>query len=160
MQTVTFMGAAGKVAQYTVYDAIGWGEYHWSTDDGDSGSETSELQAQTSARMTPKSKHGFETKDGSDDSVPIRREAVVATRRQGGVPRPSSLMSCPAKRTRLNLQWTTPLERLWALKTGSVLKTRRIKARMILPGRTSAGFSFGAAISADLCSGIPTDIYS
>jgi hypothetical protein len=54
MQTVTFMGATGNVAQYTVYDANSRGEYHWSTDEGDSGSETSELQAQTSARMTLK----------------------------------------------------------------------------------------------------------
>jgi hypothetical protein len=51
MQTVTFMDSAGNVAQYAVYDANSRGEYHWSTDHGDSGSDISSAQAQITARM-------------------------------------------------------------------------------------------------------------
>jgi len=54
MQTVNFMGPAGNVAQYAVYDANSRGEYHWSTDHGDSGSEMSSAQAQISARTALK----------------------------------------------------------------------------------------------------------
>jgi hypothetical protein len=54
MQTVTFIDPAGNVAQYEVYDANSRGEYHWSTDHGDSGSEMSGAQARTSARMALK----------------------------------------------------------------------------------------------------------
>ena len=50
MQTVTFMDPAGNVAQYTVYDADGRGQYHWSTDHGENGSDSSNAQAQISAR--------------------------------------------------------------------------------------------------------------
>jgi hypothetical protein len=55
MQTVNFMDPAGNVAQYAVYDANSRGEYHWSTDHGDSGSEMSSAQAQISARTVLKS---------------------------------------------------------------------------------------------------------
>jgi hypothetical protein len=54
MQTVTFMDAAGNVAQYTVYDANGHGQYHWTTDQGDKGSEKSEALAQSTARSSLK----------------------------------------------------------------------------------------------------------
>lgn len=54
MQTVTFMDPAGNVAQYTVYDANGRGEHRWSTDHGDSGSESSNAQAQIAARTVLK----------------------------------------------------------------------------------------------------------
>lgn len=54
MQTVTFMDAAGNVAQYTVYDANTQGLYHWTTDQGDNGSERSEAQAQSTARNSLK----------------------------------------------------------------------------------------------------------
>ncbi len=54
MHTVTFMDPAGTVAQYTVYDANSHGEYCWSTDRGDSGSDRSNAQAQVSARTTLK----------------------------------------------------------------------------------------------------------
>jgi hypothetical protein len=54
MQTVNFMDPAGNVAQYAVYDANSRGEYHWSTDHGDSGSEMSSAQAQVSARTVLK----------------------------------------------------------------------------------------------------------
>ena len=54
MQTVNFMDPAGNVAQYAVYDANSRGEYHWSTDHGDSGSEMSSAQAQISARTVLK----------------------------------------------------------------------------------------------------------
>jgi hypothetical protein len=54
MQTVTFMDPAGNVAQYAVYDGNSRGEYHWSTDHGDSGSEMSSARAQITARMALK----------------------------------------------------------------------------------------------------------
>ena len=54
MQTVTFMDMAGEVAEYTVSDANGRGEFHWSTDHGDSGSDRSNAQAQIMARITLK----------------------------------------------------------------------------------------------------------
>jgi hypothetical protein len=54
MQTVNFMNPAGNVAQYSVYDANSRGEYHWSTDHGDSGFEMSSAQAQIGARMALK----------------------------------------------------------------------------------------------------------
>lgn len=54
MQTVTFMDAAGNVAQYTVYDANGRGQYHWTTDQGDNGAERSKAQAQSTARNSLK----------------------------------------------------------------------------------------------------------
>ena len=54
MQTVTFMDSAGNVAQYAVYDANSRGEYHWSTDHGDTGCDMSSAQAQITARMALK----------------------------------------------------------------------------------------------------------
>jgi hypothetical protein len=54
MQTVTFMDAAGNVAQYTVFDANGQGRYQWATDQGGNGTEISAAQAQTTARNSLK----------------------------------------------------------------------------------------------------------
>ena len=69
------------MAQYAVYDANSRGEYHWSTDHGDSGSEMSSAQALISARTVLR-KHGGPTQDGSDDQVPIRREVAATTREE------------------------------------------------------------------------------
>ena len=56
MQTVTYMDPAGNVSKYAIYDANSRGEYHWSTDYGDSGFEMSSSQAQISARTKLKAR--------------------------------------------------------------------------------------------------------
>jgi hypothetical protein len=56
MQTVTYMDPAGNVATYAIYDVNSRGEYHWSTDYGDSGFEMSSSQAQISARTKLKAR--------------------------------------------------------------------------------------------------------
>jgi hypothetical protein len=51
----TFIDPAGNQAQYTVYDADRRNEYHWSTDQGDTGFDGSYAQAQNRARTALKS---------------------------------------------------------------------------------------------------------
>ncbi len=54
-QSFTFIDPAGNQAQYTVYDVDRHNEYHWSTDHGDSGYDSTYAQAQTRARTALKS---------------------------------------------------------------------------------------------------------
>jgi hypothetical protein len=54
-QTYTLIDPAGNQAQYTVYDADRHNEFHWSTDQGDSGFDNSFAQAQDRARTALKS---------------------------------------------------------------------------------------------------------
>jgi len=54
-QSFTFIDPAGNQAQYTVYDADRHNEYHWSTDHGDRGFDSSYAQAQNRARTALKS---------------------------------------------------------------------------------------------------------
>lgn len=72
MQTVTFMDPAGNVAQYAVYDANSRGEYHWSTDHGDSGFEMSSAQAQVGARRALKASMAARAK--TDQTTRYRSE--------------------------------------------------------------------------------------
>ena len=72
MQTVTFMDPAGNVAQYAVYDANSRGEYHWSTDHGDSGFEMSSAQAQVAARTALKASMAARAK--TDQTTRYRSE--------------------------------------------------------------------------------------
>jgi hypothetical protein len=54
-QTFTFIDPAGNQAQYTVYDADRHNNYHWATDHGDTGFDSSFSQAQDRARTALKS---------------------------------------------------------------------------------------------------------
>ena len=54
-QSYTLIDPAGNQAQYTVYGADRYNEFHWSTDHGDSGSDGSFAQAQDRARTALKS---------------------------------------------------------------------------------------------------------
>jgi hypothetical protein len=54
-QSFTFIDPAGNQARYTVYGADRQNEYHWSTDHGDSGSDSSFAQAQDRAKTALKS---------------------------------------------------------------------------------------------------------
>jgi hypothetical protein len=53
-QSFTFIDSAGNQAQYTVYEADRYQEFHWSTDHGDRGSDSSFAEAQTRARTALK----------------------------------------------------------------------------------------------------------
>ena len=53
-QTFTFIDPGGNRAQYFVSEANGLGEFRWSTDHGDRGSGSSNLQAQSQARIALK----------------------------------------------------------------------------------------------------------
>jgi hypothetical protein len=54
-QSFTYIDPAGNQAQYTLYEADRRNEYHWSTDHGDRGFETSYARAQDQARTALKS---------------------------------------------------------------------------------------------------------
>jgi len=54
-QSFTFIDVAGNQAQYTIYDADRHNEYHWSTDHGDRGTDSSYAEAQSRARTALKS---------------------------------------------------------------------------------------------------------
>jgi hypothetical protein len=63
-QSFTFIDPAGNQAQYTVYDADRHNEYHWSTDHGDRGFDSSYAQAQDRARTALKSSMAVRRKSG------------------------------------------------------------------------------------------------
>jgi hypothetical protein len=53
-QSYTLIDPAGNQAQYTVYEADRHNNFHWSTDQGDSGYDGSFVQAQDRARAALK----------------------------------------------------------------------------------------------------------
>jgi hypothetical protein len=53
-QSFTFIDPRGNQAQYTVYEADRRNEYHWSTEHGDQGFDTSFAEAQSRARTALK----------------------------------------------------------------------------------------------------------
>ena len=53
-QSYTFIDPAGNQAQYTVWQADHRNEFHWSTDHGDRGYDSSFAQAQSRARTALK----------------------------------------------------------------------------------------------------------
>jgi hypothetical protein len=53
-QSFTFIDPRGNQAQYTVYEADRHNEYHWSTDHGDRGFDSSFAEAQSRARTALK----------------------------------------------------------------------------------------------------------
>jgi hypothetical protein len=70
MQTVTYMDPAGNVSKYAIYDANSRGEYHWSTDYGDSGFDMSSSQAQISARTKLKARMATQARTDQTSRYP------------------------------------------------------------------------------------------
>jgi hypothetical protein len=68
-QSYTWIDPAGNQAQYTVYEADRHNEFHWSTDQGDSGYDSSFAQAQDRARRALKS--SMAARRQSDRKAPI-----------------------------------------------------------------------------------------
>lgn len=88
MQTVTYMDPAGNVSRYAIYDANSRGEYHWSTDYGDSGFEMSSSQAQISARTKLKARMATQART---DQTSRYRSVEKRLQRPARRPRPMTV---------------------------------------------------------------------